>query len=152
MSETHLWDAVREVSGVQSATEKHRIEAVRGRRHGVASVDANPLASTAYVSTRRSRRSGICGDGATSAAITARGVGGTVALLDRVAQFCMKACSRMIGQQFGERVGQGGGAAGDDLAGVTVREHSLRAGLATRGDAVRDEDVHDLAAFCRPPG
>jgi Cu2+-exporting ATPase len=49
MSEARLVVAVLEVAGVQWATEKHRIEAVLGRRQGVASVDANPLAQTATV-------------------------------------------------------------------------------------------------------
>ena len=41
--------AVLEVSGVQWATEKAVVEAVLGRRPGVVSVDANPVAQTATV-------------------------------------------------------------------------------------------------------
>ena len=41
--------AVLEVSGVQWATEKAVVEAVLGRRPGVRSVEANPVAQTATV-------------------------------------------------------------------------------------------------------
>ena len=41
--------AVLEVSGVQWATEKAVVEAVLGRRPGVVSVEANPVAQTATV-------------------------------------------------------------------------------------------------------
>ncbi|MFC4943305.1 cation transporter [Pseudonocardia sp. GCM10023141] len=42
--------AVLEVSGVQWATQKATVEAVLGRRPGVRSVDANPVAQTATIS------------------------------------------------------------------------------------------------------
>ena len=41
--------AVIELSGVQWATQKYRVEAILGRRPGVDSVDANPVAQTASV-------------------------------------------------------------------------------------------------------
>ena len=44
-----LATVVLEVSGVQWATEKARAESVLGRRPGVVSVDANPVAQTATV-------------------------------------------------------------------------------------------------------
>ncbi len=46
---TDLVIAVIELSGVQWATQKHRIEAILARRPGVVSVDANPVAQTASV-------------------------------------------------------------------------------------------------------
>jgi P-type Cu2+ transporter len=41
--------AVIELAGVQWSTQKHRVEATLGRRPGVLSVDANPVAQTASV-------------------------------------------------------------------------------------------------------
>ena len=49
--------AVLEVSGVQWATEKAVVEAVLGRRPGVVSVDANPVAQTATVTYDPARTS-----------------------------------------------------------------------------------------------
>ena len=47
--------AVLGVTGVRWATEKAVVEAVLGRRPGVLSVDANPVAQTTTVGTTRAR-------------------------------------------------------------------------------------------------
>ena len=53
-----LRDRAVEVSGVQWATEMAVVEAVLGRRPGVVSVDANPVAQTATVTFERLARNG----------------------------------------------------------------------------------------------
>jgi len=49
--------AILEVSGVQWASEKARVEAILGRRPGVVAVDANPVAQTASVTYDEGRTS-----------------------------------------------------------------------------------------------
>jgi Cu2+-exporting ATPase len=64
--------AVLEVSGVQWATEKAVVEAVLGRRPGVASVEANPVAQTATVTYDPARTTVAELAGWLTAATTAR--------------------------------------------------------------------------------